>query len=85
MYSFRVYYWFQETFKVPKQLQKGLLRSAGAKWRNFKGNLNKNYVKPYLGQKKKLPKPPKQYAFVGKEAWKKFVAERTTSAWKVYT
>ena len=41
-------------------------------------------MKPYLGQKKKLRKPPTKYAFVGKEAWKNFVAERTTSTWKVY-
>lgn len=68
-----------------KKLQKGLLRSAGAKWRNFKATLNKKHVQPYLGQKKKLRKPPKQYAFIGKEAWKKFVAERTTSTWKVYS
>ncbi|KAL8120247.1 hypothetical protein AgCh_017410 [Apium graveolens] len=72
----------KETFKVPKQLQKGLIRSAGAKWLNLKANLTRDYVKPYLGQKKKLRKPPVKYAFVGKEAWKNFVAERTTSTWK---
>ncbi|KAL8121084.1 hypothetical protein AgCh_018015 [Apium graveolens] len=72
----------QETFRVPKELQKGLLQSAAAKWRNFMANLTKYFVKPNIGQKKKLRKPPKQYAYVGKEAWKKFVAARNTSAWK---
>lgn len=58
----------QEPFKVPKQLEKGLISFAGAKYRNFKANLTRDYVRPYLGQKKKLRKPPKKYAFVGKEA-----------------
>lgn len=80
--TFRVYYCLQDTFKVPKELRNGVLKSASAKWRQFKANLTKDYVKPNLGQKKKLRKPPKQYAFVGKEAWKKFVAERTTDEWQ---
>lgn len=63
----------------------GLLRSRRAKWSNFKENLTKDYVKPYLGKKKKSRTPPKQYAFVGMEDRKKYVAERTTSAWKLYT
>lgn len=60
-----------------------MLKSASAKWRQFKANLTKDYVKPNVGNKKKLRKPPKQYAFIGKEAWKKFVAERTTRDWQV--
>ncbi|KAK1371536.1 hypothetical protein POM88_037628 [Heracleum sosnowskyi] len=71
-----------ETFKVSKKLKKGVLKSASAKWRQFKTNLNRKFVKPNLGQKKKLRKPPNQYAFVGKEAWKKFVAQRITDDWK---
>ncbi|KAL6582611.1 hypothetical protein OROMI_004689 [Orobanche minor] len=53
------------------------------KWRQFKTNLNRKFVKPYLGQKKKLRKPPKKYAFVGKEPWKKFVAQRITEDWQL--
>ncbi|KAK1361442.1 hypothetical protein POM88_045916 [Heracleum sosnowskyi] len=71
-----------ETFKVSKKLKKGVLKSASAKWRQFKTNLNRKFVKPNLGQKKKLRNPPNQYAFVGKEAWKKFVAQRITDDWK---
>lgn len=39
-------------------------------------------MKLNLGQKKKLRKPPKQYAFVGKEPWKKFVKQRITEDWE---
>ena len=28
-------------------------------------------------------KPPKDYAFVGEEAWKKIVAQRTADSWLV--
>ncbi|KAL1818373.1 hypothetical protein ACET3Z_013242 [Daucus carota] len=34
------------------------------------------------GQKKKLNKPPPRYAFVGKGAWRRFVAKRTTADWE---
>lgn len=57
--------------------------SAGAKWRQFKSKLTSDYVMPFIGQKKKLAKPPKKYAYVGKEAWKRFVAIRSTDDWKV--
>lgn len=73
----------QGTFKVAPESKDLVLKSAGAKWRQFKAKLMADYVKPNLGQKKKLRKPPKQYAFVGKEAWKRFVAERTTDNWLV--
>lgn len=73
----------QDTFSVAEESKHLVLKSAGAKWRQFKANLNSDYVKPYIGQKKKLRKPPKQYAFVGKEAWQRFVAERTTEKWMV--
>lgn len=53
--------------------QKRILQSAGAKWRNFKAKLTAEHVLPYIGQKKKLSKPPKQYAFVGKKAWRGYV------------
>lgn len=61
-----------------------ILKSAGTKWRQFKSKLTADYVKPYIGQKKKLMKPPRKYAFVGKEAWRRFVAARTNNDWKVY-
>lgn len=81
--SLHNYYWLQETFKVPKKLKKTVLKCAAAKWRQFKTNLNKKFVRPNVGQKKKLRKPPKQYAFVGKEQWKNFVGQRITNEWMV--
>nr|XP_017237833.1 PREDICTED: uncharacterized protein LOC108210888 [Daucus carota subsp. sativus] len=54
----------QDTFEVTPESQKRILQSAGAKWRNFKAKLTAEHVLPYIGQKKKLSKPPKQYAFV---------------------
>lgn len=60
-----------------------VLKSAGRKWRQFKTNLTSKYVIPNVGKKKKLLKPPKKYAFVGKDVWKRFVAERTTEKWLV--
>ncbi|KAK1391280.1 hypothetical protein POM88_010336 [Heracleum sosnowskyi] len=72
----------EDTFDVTPENQKAIIQSAGAKWRQFKATLNADHVIPYIGQKKKLMKPPKQYAFVGKEAWRHFVALRTTEEWK---
>ena len=60
-----------------------VLKSAGTKWRQFKSNLTSDHVMPYIGQKKKLMKPPKQYTFVGKEVWRRFVAQRTSKEWQV--
>lgn len=67
---------------MPPELEKTCLQSAGVKWRQFKTKLTTEYVMPYIGKRKKLYKPPKKYAFVGKEAWRRFVAERTTKKWK---
>ena len=60
-----------------------VLQSAGIKWRLFKTDLTSKHVMPYIGQKKKLMKPPKKYVFLGKEVWRKFVAERTDEKWLV--
>lgn len=73
----------QDTFTICPESQRLVLKSAGMKWRQFKTNLTKKYVLPYLGRKKKLSKPPKQYSFVGRETWKRFVATRTSADWKV--
>lgn len=40
---------------------------------------------PFVGEKKKLRKPPNNYAFVGKDAWRDFVAQRTNEDWMVCT
>ena len=60
-----------------------MLKSASCKWRQFKTTLTTKYVVPYIGQKKKLMKPPRKYAFVGKEAWRKFVKPRIDKSWMV--
>lgn len=60
-----------------------MLQSAGVKWRQFKTMLTSEYVMPYVRDKKKLRKAPKKYAFVGKEAWKNFVAQRISDSWQV--
>lgn len=67
--------------KVQPETQKHVLQSAGAKWKQFKATLTTDYVIPCIEQKKKLAKPLKKYAFIGKEAWKRFVAKRTTTDW----
>ncbi|XP_074367777.1 uncharacterized protein LOC141708178 isoform X1 [Apium graveolens] len=71
----------QDTFKIAPESEKLVLQSAGKKWRQFKADLTAKYVMPFIGKKKKLMKPPKKYAFVGKKPWKKFVAERTSPKW----
>lgn len=68
---------------MPPELQKSCLQSAGVKWRQFKTTLTTDHIMPYKGQKKKLLKPPKQYAYVGKETWRRFVAERISTKWQV--
>ncbi|WOH07651.1 hypothetical protein DCAR_0727084 [Daucus carota subsp. sativus] len=73
----------EDTFELIPESRKRILQSAGAKWRNFKAKLTAEYVLPYVGQKKKLQKPPKQYAFVGKKAWRRFVAVRVTKDWQI--
>ncbi|PRQ20360.1 putative Ulp1 protease family catalytic domain, putative transposase, Ptta/En/Spm, plant [Rosa chinensis] len=71
----------KDTFKVAPESKKLVLTSAGTKWRAFKTMLTRKYVLPYLGKKKKLRKPPSQYAFVGRQPWRQFVKERTTEKW----
>lgn len=74
-----------DTFKISAELENFVLKSAGCKWRQFKTDLTRKFVLPFVGKKKKLGRPPKQYAFVGKSVWKNFVAQRTCSSWQVYT
>lgn len=73
----------QSTFKVAPESEMMVLKSAGTKWRQFKSQLTADYVMPYVGQKKKLRKPPQKYAFVGKDKWKNFVAQRISDKWMV--
>ena len=70
-------------FKIPEECESLVLKSAGTKWRQFKSELTNNYVIPFKGDKKKQWKPPKKYGFVGKDVWKRFVAERTSDKWMV--
>ncbi|KAM5584864.1 hypothetical protein ABKV19_004300, partial [Rosa sericea] len=70
-----------DTFKVAPESKKLVLTSAGTKWRQFKTYLTNKHVLPYLGKKKKLRKPPKQYAFIGLQPWKEFVTQRKTEGW----
>lgn len=81
-FSFYLYF-FQSTFKVKPHCEHFVLKSAGCKWRQFKTNLTRKFVRPYVGQKEKLSKPPKQYAFVSKSTWKRFVRQRTDPTWEV--
>lgn len=60
-----------------------MLTSAGVKWRQFKTFLTNKYVLPKLGDKKALRRPLKAYNFVGLEAWKDFVKQRSTKEWEV--
>ncbi|KAM5570104.1 hypothetical protein ABKV19_017226 [Rosa sericea] len=71
----------QDTFKVAPESRKLVLSSAGVKWRYFKTTLTRKYVLPFLGKKKKLRKPPKQYSYVGLQPWKEFVKQRTSEEW----
>lgn len=63
----------KDTFLLIPESEKLFLQSAGFKWRQFKTDLTNKNVLPFVGQKKKLSKHPKQYAYVGKSAWKRFV------------
>ena len=74
---------FQATFKVKPEIENMVLKSAGSKWRQFKTNLTRKYVLPFIGEKKKLSKPLRGNDYVSKETWKRFVRQRTDSNWKV--
>ncbi|KAL8099000.1 hypothetical protein AgCh_031633 [Apium graveolens] len=51
------------------------------KWGQFKTDVTRKFVLPFIGDKKKLNKPPKRYAFVSKSTWKNFVKQRTDPSW----
>ncbi|XP_074347390.1 uncharacterized protein LOC141686242 [Apium graveolens] len=72
----------QATFKVKPEIENMVLKSAGSKWRQFKTDLTRKYVLPFIGEKKKLSKPPRGYGYVSKATWKRFVRQRTDSKWK---
>ncbi|KAL8146466.1 hypothetical protein AgCh_004264 [Apium graveolens] len=72
----------RDTFKVAPESESLILMSAGTKWRQFKSTLTSKYVKPFIGHKMKLRNPPKKYAYVGKDAWIKFVATRSSESWE---
>lgn len=74
---------FQSTFKIGPHCEDTVLKSAGSKWRQFKTDLTRKFVLPFVGDKKKLSKPPRRYAYVSKSTWKRFVKQRTNSAWTV--
>lgn len=50
------FHFVQETFDIREESHNYVLKSAGAKWRQFKANLTKKHVLPYVGQKKKIEK-----------------------------
>ena len=39
---------------------------------------------PFLGDKKKLSKPPRGYGYVSKSTWRRFVKQRTDPKWMVW-
>ncbi|KAL8147496.1 hypothetical protein AgCh_004988 [Apium graveolens] len=69
------------TFKVAPESEAMVLKSAGEKWRQCKTDLTTKHVMPYAEKKKKLKRPPKNYRFVGQEAWTRFIAQRTCDKW----
>ncbi|KAL8094306.1 hypothetical protein AgCh_036000 [Apium graveolens] len=69
------------TFKVAPESEAMVLKSAGEKWRQFKTDLTTKHVMPYVEKNKKLKRPPKDYRFVGQEAWTRFIAQRTGDKW----
>ncbi|KAL8123265.1 hypothetical protein AgCh_011296 [Apium graveolens] len=69
------------TFKVGPHCEDIVLKSAGSKWRQFKTDLTRKFVLLFVGDKKKLNKPPKRYGFVSKSTWKNFVKQRTDPSW----
>ncbi|KAL8088632.1 hypothetical protein AgCh_038419 [Apium graveolens] len=63
----------QDTFKVAPESEGLVLKSAGTKWRQFKYELTRKFVKPYIGKKKKLSKPLQNMRIlartVGEDLW----------------
>ncbi|KAL8107166.1 hypothetical protein AgCh_023828 [Apium graveolens] len=59
------------TFKVKREIENMVLKSAGSKWRQFKTDLTRKYVLPFIGENKKLSRPPKGYGYVSKATWKR--------------
>ncbi|MFC0539816.1 hypothetical protein, partial [Pelagicoccus mobilis] len=72
----------KEMFSLPKEREKREMQQAGKAFREFKYNLNKAHVQPYLKKGIQPPKPLK-YPWIGDQEWADFVAFRSTPEWEV--
>lgn len=69
---------------VPKEWKKLVITSAANKWREFKSKLTNWYIMPYLDNPELLEFPPDDYRSIDQHDWDKFVADRTTTKFKVW-
>lgn len=83
------FFTFQTRFALHQKSRKQVLQSIGIKWKNFKHNLYKKYIKPLKDDnskeaKKQLYTPPERYPSVKKKDWKLFVSQRTKTSFEVF-
>lgn len=63
-------------FEIAPESKKLVMKSAGAKWREFKSRLTTAFVLPFIDDLEKLKKPPAEYNFLEKADWDEFVQSR---------
>ena len=59
------------------------LSSTASKWRQFKYNLAKRFLLPFVDNEEKVRKPPKEYNFISQKDWDSFVGRRESEEFKV--
>ena len=79
--DFRFHIVLQTTFEVPavETLRLRVLSSVARKWRDFKSFLTSRYI---FGKLQGVS-PCSKYPSLDEETWKRFVALRESSEWKV--
>lgn len=77
-------YHLQSKFDLNPITEKTMISEIGALWRNFKGDLTREFIRPFINDLEKLKHPPKIYKkYITQKDWELFVKSRLTEKFQV--